>query len=119
MSKDATAALIEAITRNDVRAAQLALTRGADATAESLDNGSHDHDDIPLLILAARTGNTALVDLLLAHGASIDAIVRGGEVIIAHHDTVIEDQDKVILFLSDKRKVAEVERLFQVSPTFL
>jgi trk system potassium uptake protein TrkA len=44
--------------------------------------------------------------------------VRGDEVIIAHHDTVIESEDHVILFLQDKLKVPEVEKLFQVGITF-
>ena len=39
--------------------------------------------------------------------------VRGEQVIMAHHDTVIENGDHVILFLSDKRHVEQVERLFQ------
>jgi trk system potassium uptake protein TrkA len=37
---------------------------------------------------------------------------------MAHHDTVIESEDHVILFLQDKLKVAEVEKLFQVGVTF-
>ena len=52
-------------------------------------------------------------------GASIGAIVRGEAVIIAHHDTVIAPEDHVILFLQDKRRVPEVEKLFQVGVTFL
>ena len=34
-------------------------------------------------------------------------------VIIAHHDTVIEADDHVIVFLTDRRHVESVERLFQ------
>ncbi|MBS1222879.1 MAG: trkA, partial [Proteobacteria bacterium] len=40
-------------------------------------------------------------------------------VIICHHDTVIEADDHVILFLIDKKRVPEVERLFAVGATFL
>ena len=61
----------------------------------------------------------AVEELKLPPGTTIDAIVRGEEVIIAHHDTVIEADDHVILFLADKKKVADVERLFQVGVTFL
>jgi trk system potassium uptake protein len=70
---------------------------------------------------AARPGWSAgaIEDVKLPQGASIGAVVRGEEVIIAHHDTVIESEDHVILFLTDKRRVAEVERLFQVGITFL
>ena len=58
-------------------------------------------------------------DIKLPVGTSIGAIVRGDDVIIAHHDTVIEADDHVILFLTDKRRINEVERLFQVGITFL
>jgi len=49
----------------------------------------------------------------LPDGVKIVTIVRGAKVIMAHHDTVIENGDHVILFLSDKRHVEQVERLFQ------
>ena len=54
----------------------------------------------------------------LPKGAVIGAIVRGDEVLIAHHDTVIEAEDHVVMFLLDKRRIAEVEKLFQVGITF-
>jgi trk system potassium uptake protein TrkA len=52
-------------------------------------------------------------DVRLPEGAKIVTVVRGDEVIMAHHDTVIENGDHVILFLADKRHVEQVERLFQ------
>jgi trk system potassium uptake protein TrkA len=52
-------------------------------------------------------------DIRLPEGAKIVTLVRGDQVIMAHHDTVIENSDHVILFLSDKRHVEQVERLFQ------
>ncbi|MBD3610810.1 MAG: Trk system potassium transporter TrkA, partial [Gammaproteobacteria bacterium] len=58
-------------------------------------------------------------ELDLPPGTTIGAIVRGDEVIIAHHDTVIESNDHVILFLVDKKNIKEVERLFQVGITFI
>jgi len=58
-------------------------------------------------------------DIRLPPGTSIGAIVRGEQVIIAHHDTEIESEDHVILFLTDKSRINEVERLFQVGITFL
>ncbi len=48
----------------------------------------------------------------LPDGASIGAIVRGDEVIMAHHDTVVQEDDHVIVFLADRRHVEAVERLF-------
>jgi trk system potassium uptake protein TrkA len=52
-------------------------------------------------------------DVDLPGGASIVAIVRGEQVIMAHHDTLIEAEDHVIVFLNDRRHVADIERLFQ------
>ncbi len=46
-------------------------------------------------------------------GASIAALVRGDRVIIAHHDTLIETGDHVIVFCTRKRYIAAVEKLFQ------
>jgi trk system potassium uptake protein TrkA len=60
----------------------------------------------------------AIADIDLPKGTSIGAIVRGEEVIIGHDNVVIESDDHVILFLTDKRQVAAVERLFQVGLTF-
>lgn len=57
-------------------------------------------------------------EINLPDGASVGAIVRGDEVIIPHHDTVIHAGDHVILFLTDRRKVKQVQRLFQPSPLF-
>lgn len=54
----------------------------------------------------------------LPAGATIGAVVRDDKVLIAHDDIVIETDDHVILFLVDKRKIPEVETLFQVGFTF-
>ena len=58
-------------------------------------------------------------EIRLPPGTTIGAIARGDEVTICHHDTVIEADDHVILFLVDKKRVPEVERLFSVGATFL
>ena len=55
----------------------------------------------------------AVEDIDLPDGARIITLVRGSQVIMAHHDTVIETDDHVILFLADRRHVEQVERLFQ------
>ncbi len=51
-------------------------------------------------------------------GSTIGAIVRGDEVLIAHRYLVVEPEDHLIVFLTDKSKIKEVERLFQVGFTF-
>jgi len=35
-----------------------------------------------------------------------------------HHDTLIEPDDHIIIFIPNKRQVREVEKLFQVTATF-
>ena len=68
----------------------------------------------------------------LPKGATIAALVRRSpildprdsrrpvdEVIIAHHDTVIQADDHVIVFAVNKRIVPKVEKLFQVGVGFL
>jgi trk system potassium uptake protein TrkA len=40
-------------------------------------------------------------------------------VLIAHHDTVVEPGDHVIVFVHGRRMVQQIEKLFQVGATFL
>ena len=61
----------------------------------------------------------AIEEIKLPKGTTIGAIVRDEQVLIAHHDTMIESEDHVILFVVDKRRIREVEKLFQVGVTFL
>ena len=58
-------------------------------------------------------------EIKLPSSTSIGAIIRGDDVIIAHHDTIIEAEDHVILLVADKKQVPEVEKLFQVGITFI
>ena len=62
----------------------------------------------------SRVAGRTVEQVALPEGASIAAIVRGEQVIIAHHDTVIEEEDHVIVMLVDPRKVEAVARVFQV-----
>lgn len=54
-------------------------------------------------------------NIKLPPGTSIGAIVRGEDVIIAHSNTQILEEDHVILFMVNKHYITEVEKLFQVS----
>ncbi len=54
----------------------------------------------------------------LPKGATIGAIVRGDQVIMGHHDVVIEAEDHVMVFVINKTTVKKVEKLFQVSIGF-
>lgn len=60
-----------------------------------------------------------LSDIKLPPGTIIGAIVRKEEVIIADDNQIIEQGDHVILFITDKKHVPEVEKIFQPSPFFL
>jgi len=79
------------------------LRRGAAEALEAIVHG----DDRSSRVVGKRVDEIKLPD-----GASIGAIVRRGQVIMAHHDTLVQCDDHVILFLSDRRHVEAVERLF-------
>jgi trk system potassium uptake protein TrkA len=85
------------------------LRRGAAEAIEAIAHGDKS---------SSKVVGRRIDELKLPTGTSIGAIVRGDEVLMAHHDVVIEAEDHVILFLIDKRKVVDVERLFQVAVTF-
>ena len=61
----------------------------------------------------------AIEDISLPRGTAIVAIVRDEKVIIAHHDTVVETDDHVILFMTDRRSIEKLESLFQVDVSFV
>ncbi|MEN8168001.1 MAG: Trk system potassium transporter TrkA [Pseudomonadota bacterium] len=86
------------------------LRRGAAEAMEAVAHGDRS---------SSKVVGRAIEQIKLPAGTTIGAIVRGEEVLIAHHDTVIESDDHVILFLVDKRKIRAVEKLFQVGVTFL
>jgi len=61
----------------------------------------------------SRVIGRCIEEVELPEGASVVAIARGEAVIMAHHDTLIENEDHLIVFLADRRHVEAVERLFQ------
>ncbi|MDT8398393.1 MAG: Trk system potassium transporter TrkA [Pseudomonadales bacterium] len=86
------------------------LRRGAAEAMEAIAHGDKS---------TSKVVGRAIEDIKLPEGTTIGAIVRNGsDVIIAHDRTVVETDDHVILFLVDKRRIPEVERLFQVGFTF-
>lgn len=54
----------------------------------------------------------------LPEGASIGAIVRRDEVIMGHNNVIIEPEDHVIVFVVDKKRIRDIERLFSVGIGF-
>ena len=85
------------------------LRRGAAEAIETVVNGD------------ARTSQVVdrrIDEIDFPGGTNVGAVVRGEEVIIPHRDTVIHAGDHVILFVTDRRKVKQVQRLFQPSALF-
>lgn len=85
------------------------LKRGAAEAIEAVAHGSPE---------SSRVVGRKIGDVELPRGATIVAVVRGEEVIIGH-DTVIETDDHLILFLTDRRKIERIEELFQVDVSFV
>ncbi len=86
------------------------LRRGAAEAIEAIAHG--DERD-------SKVVGRKIEDINLPKGAAIVCLVREGQVIIAHHDTVVESDDHVILFLTDRRKIENLEKLFQVGVSFV
>ena len=101
-------ALLARVRRGDVVKVH-ALRRGAAEAIEAVAHGDKN---------SSKVVGRRIEELELPKGASIGAIVRGDEVIIAHHDTVIQAEDHVILFLVEKKRIKDVERLFSVGTSF-
>jgi trk system potassium uptake protein len=110
--------LLAHVRRGDVAAVH-SLRRGA---AEALELVVHGDPS------TSKVAGRAVQQLDLPRGVTVGAIVRGEtpraggpdrrQVLIAHHDTVIEAEDHVILFLIRKDLVPKVERYFQVGIGF-
>ncbi len=85
------------------------LRRGRAEAIEAIAHGSENE---------SRVVGRAIEEIKLPPGTSIAVIVRDGRVMEAHHDTIVETDDHIILFITDRRQTSEVERLFQVDVRF-
>jgi len=86
------------------------LRRGAAEAIEAIAHGSES---------SSKVVGKKIQDIELPEGTTIAAIVRGKDVLMAKKKIIIETNDHLILFVSDKKHVKEVESLFQVDITFL
>ena len=86
------------------------LRRGAAEAIEAVAHGDAN---------SSKVVGRRIEELTLPPGTTIGAIVRADKVIIAHHDTRIESEDHVILFVINKKYIVDVEKLFQVGFTFI
>jgi trk system potassium uptake protein TrkA len=104
--------LLAHIRRGDVVAVH-SLRRGAAEALEGIARGD---------VKTSRLVGRRIEEIKLPKGARIGAIVRGegrgAQVLMPHHDTLIETDDHIIIFIPNKRLVREVEKLFQVGATF-
>jgi trk system potassium uptake protein len=95
-------ALLAHVRRGDVVRVH-ALKRGAAEALEAVVHGEEKR---------SRMVGRTVGEIQLPEGATIGAVVRGDEVVMAHHDTPVLSGDHVILFLADRRHLEAVERLF-------
>lgn len=101
--------LLAHVRRGDVVAVH-SLRRGAAEALEAVVHGDRE---------SCRLTGRRVDEIELPAGATIGAVVRAGEVLMAHHDTRIEAEDHVIVFVTDKKTLPRVEKLFQVGARFL
>ncbi len=86
------------------------LRRGAAEALEVVVHGEADN---------SRVIGRRVEEIALPEGTTLGAVVRGDEVMIAHHDVTVQPDDHLILFLTDRRHLEAVEKLFQGSASFL
>lgn len=86
------------------------LRRGAAEAIEAIAHGDRK---------SSRVVGRRLDEIKMPPGTTIGAIVRGDEVMIAHHDTIIEAEDHVILFVVNRKHTKDLEKLFQVGFAFI
>ena len=101
--------LLAHVRKGDVVAVH-SLRRGAAEAIEAVAHGDRK---------TSKVVGRKIEEVNLPKGATIGAVVRDGQMILAKPDLVIESEDHVIVFLADKSSVREAERLFQVSATFI
>jgi trk system potassium uptake protein TrkA len=101
--------LLTHVRKGDISAVH-SLRRGA---AEALEMTAHGDPKTSKVV------GRRLDELDLPPGATVGAILRGEQVIIAHRHVVVEEDDHVILFLTDPSKISLVEKLFVVGGSFI
>ena len=103
-----TSSLLTHVRRGDVARVH-SLRRGA---AEAMETVAHGDEK------SSRVVGRRVKEIRLPSGTTIGAIVRGDDVVVSLGSETIRSEDHVILFLTDKKHIAKVERLFQVGLTF-
>ena len=107
--QDSIGALLRHIRKGDLVKVH-SLRHGA---AEAIEGIAHGNSGTSRLV------GRRVQDIHPPRDATINAVVRDDRIYMAHHNVTIESGDHVILFLNNKRRIPEVEKLFQVSATFI
>jgi len=63
----------------------------------------------------SRVVGRSIAEIDLPEGTKIGALLRGDEVVIAHDNIEIQEDDHLIVFVTDKKYITKVEQLFSVS----
>lgn len=100
--------LLTHIRRGDMAAVH-SLRRGAAEAMEVVVHGD---------ARSSRLIGRRLEEIDLPEGVFLGALLRGEQVVIVHHDTVVEAEDHLIFFVPNKRMLPKVERLLQVGLGF-
>jgi trk system potassium uptake protein TrkA len=100
--------LLRHVRRGDVVAVHR-LRQGIIEVVEAVAHGDH---------RSSRVVGRQVCEVRLPKGAFIGALVREDEIIMPDPDTVIQQDDHVIVFVLGRNQMARVEKLFQVSASF-
>ncbi|MBM6550669.1 Trk system potassium transporter TrkA [Marinomonas ostreistagni] len=100
--------LLSFIRRGDVVNVH-SMRKGAAEALEAVAHGDY---------RSSKVVGRSIAQIHLPEGATIGAIVRGDEVILATGDVMIQAEDHVIIFVSNKKQIPAVEQLFQVGLSF-
>ena len=86
------------------------LRRGATEAIEAVAHGAPGQSKVV---------GKRIEEIDLPPDTTIGGIIRGEEVIIAHHDVMIQNDDHVVLFVADQKQISRVEKLFSVDAVFV
>ena len=85
------------------------MRKGAAEALEAIAHGDY---------RSSKVVGRSIANLNLPEGATIGAIVRQDDMIIATGELVIQAEDHVIIFVTNKKQIPAVEQLFQVGLSF-
>ena len=100
--------LLARVRRGDITQVH-SLRRGAAEALEAIVHGDRN---------SCKCVGRRVDEIELPRGTAIGAIVRGDQVLMPHRDIVVQPEDHMIMFVTNKKTLPQVEKLFQVGATF-